>query len=84
VISPLRQVNGLMAAISTGVDVFLGQKEAPSEKRRGRAAGRDVYLSLFQRIALRRRGFRDYRLRKVGFDVEPLKGHPISKCLRYR
>ena len=26
VISPLRQVNGLMAAISTGVDVFLGQK----------------------------------------------------------
>ena len=27
VISPLRQVNGLMAAISTGVDVFLGQKK---------------------------------------------------------
>ena len=26
VVSPLRQVNGLMAAISTGVDVFLGQK----------------------------------------------------------
>ncbi|HLM80636.1 MAG TPA: hypothetical protein VK302_08380 [Terriglobales bacterium] len=26
VISPLRQVNGLMAAISTGVEVFLGQK----------------------------------------------------------
>jgi len=26
VMSPLRQVNGLMAAISTGVDVFLGQK----------------------------------------------------------
>ena len=26
VISPLRQVNGLMAAISTGVDFFLGQK----------------------------------------------------------
>jgi hypothetical protein len=26
VLSPLRQVNGLMAAISTGVDVFLGQK----------------------------------------------------------
>jgi hypothetical protein len=26
VISPLRQVNGLMAAISTGVDVFFGQK----------------------------------------------------------
>ncbi|HKC01295.1 MAG TPA: hypothetical protein VKD23_21100 [Terriglobales bacterium] len=26
VISPLRQVSGLMAAISTGVDVFLGQK----------------------------------------------------------
>ena len=26
VISPLRQVNGLMAAISTGVDIFLGQK----------------------------------------------------------
>jgi hypothetical protein len=27
VISPLRQVNGLMAAISTGVDVFFGQKK---------------------------------------------------------
>jgi hypothetical protein len=26
VISPLRQVNGLMNAISTGVEVFLGQK----------------------------------------------------------
>jgi len=26
VISPLRQVNGLMAAISTGAEVFLGQK----------------------------------------------------------
>lgn len=26
VVSPLRQVNGLMAAISTGVEVFLGQK----------------------------------------------------------
>jgi hypothetical protein len=26
VISPLRQVNGLMTAISTGVEVFLGQK----------------------------------------------------------
>ena len=26
VISPLRQVNGLLAAISTGVNVFLGQK----------------------------------------------------------
>ena len=26
VISPLRQVNGLMAAISTGVEVFLGQR----------------------------------------------------------
>ena len=30
VISPLRQVNGLMAAISTGVDVFLGQKRRHS------------------------------------------------------
>jgi hypothetical protein len=29
VISPLRQVSGLMAAISTGVDVFLGQKRRP-------------------------------------------------------
>jgi hypothetical protein len=27
VISPLRQVNGLMAAISTGFEVFLGQKK---------------------------------------------------------
>jgi len=26
VVSPLRQVNGLMAAISTGVEVFLGHK----------------------------------------------------------
>ena len=26
VMSPLRQVNGLMAAISTGVEVFIGQK----------------------------------------------------------
>ncbi|MGA3087769.1 MAG: hypothetical protein ABSD75_04110 [Terriglobales bacterium] len=26
VVSPLRQVNGLMAALSTGVEVFLGQK----------------------------------------------------------
>lgn len=26
VMSPLRQVNGLLAALSTGVDVFLGQK----------------------------------------------------------
>ncbi|HLB92451.1 MAG TPA: hypothetical protein VJK27_08940 [Terriglobales bacterium] len=26
VVSPLRQVNGLMAAITTGVEVFLGQK----------------------------------------------------------
>jgi len=26
VVSPLRQVNGLMAAISTGVEVFMGQK----------------------------------------------------------
>ncbi len=28
VISPLRQVNGLMAALSTGFEVFLGQKDA--------------------------------------------------------
>jgi ABC-type transporter Mla subunit MlaD len=27
VVSPIRQVNGLMAAISTGVEVFLGQKK---------------------------------------------------------
>ena len=27
VVSPLRQVNGLMAAVSTGVEVFLGQKK---------------------------------------------------------
>jgi hypothetical protein len=27
VVSPLRQVNGLVAAISTGVEVFLGQKK---------------------------------------------------------
>jgi len=26
-VSPLRQVNGMMAAISTGVEVFLGHKK---------------------------------------------------------
>ena len=36
VISPLRQVNGLMTAISTGVEVFLGQK------RRNRKNGAGV------------------------------------------
>jgi len=35
VISPLRQVNGLMAAISTGVDVFLGQKRRHSRNGGG-------------------------------------------------
>ena len=35
VISPLRQVNGLMAAISTGVDVFLGQKRRPPRNGAG-------------------------------------------------
>jgi len=29
VVSPLRQISGLMAAISTGVEVFLGQKRRP-------------------------------------------------------
>jgi len=29
VVSPLRQVSGLMSAISTGVEVFLGQKRRP-------------------------------------------------------
>ena len=35
VISPLRQVNGLMAAISTGVEVFLGQKRRHPKNGRG-------------------------------------------------
>jgi hypothetical protein len=35
VISPLRQVNGLMSAISTGVDVFLGQKRRPPKNGAG-------------------------------------------------
>jgi len=39
VISPLRQVNGLMAAISTGVDVFLGQKRR--HRKNGAGAQQD-------------------------------------------
>ena len=35
VISPLRQVNGLMTAISTGVEVFLGQKRRPGKNGMG-------------------------------------------------
>jgi hypothetical protein len=35
VVSPLRQVNGLMAAISTGVEVFLGQKRRQPKNGRG-------------------------------------------------
>jgi len=35
VVSPLRQVNGLMAAISTGVEVFLGQKRRQPRNGRG-------------------------------------------------
>jgi hypothetical protein len=35
VISPLRQVNGLMSAISTGVEVFLGQKRRHRKNGRG-------------------------------------------------
>jgi hypothetical protein len=35
VVSPLRQVNGLMAAISTGVEVFLGQKRRPPKNGAG-------------------------------------------------
>jgi len=35
VISPLRQVNGLMTAISTGVEVFLGQKRRQPKNGRG-------------------------------------------------
>src|ERR1019366_8042479 len=39
VISPLRQVNGLMAAISTGVEVFLGKKR--SHRKNGAGAPQD-------------------------------------------
>jgi len=35
VVSPLRQVNGLIAAISTGVEVFLGQKRRHPKNGRG-------------------------------------------------
>ncbi len=35
VVSPLRQVSGLMTAISTGVEVFLGQKRRHSKNGRG-------------------------------------------------
>ena len=35
VISPLRQVNGLISAISTGVEVFLGQKRRPPKNGAG-------------------------------------------------
>ena len=35
VISPLRQLNGLMTAISTGVEVFLGQKRRQPKNGRG-------------------------------------------------
>jgi hypothetical protein len=35
VVSPIRQVNGLMAAISTGVEVFLGQKRRPGKNGAG-------------------------------------------------
>jgi hypothetical protein len=35
VISPLRQVNGLMSAISTGVEVLLGQKKRQSKNGTG-------------------------------------------------
>ena len=39
VISPLRQVNGLMTAISTGVEVFLGQKRR--HRKNGAAVPQD-------------------------------------------
>jgi uncharacterized protein YoxC len=38
VTSPLRQVNGIMAAIHTGVEVFMGQKKRP---RNGAGSPRD-------------------------------------------
>jgi hypothetical protein len=43
VVSPLRQVNGLMAAISTGVEVFLGQKDGI--RKTARASRRTRCLS---------------------------------------
>jgi outer membrane murein-binding lipoprotein Lpp len=42
VISPLRQVNGLMAAISTGVEVFLGQKRR--HPRNGGGAQDEMFI----------------------------------------
>jgi len=35
VVSPLRQINGLMAAISTGVEVFLGNRRRPRKNGMG-------------------------------------------------
>jgi len=35
VVSPLRQINGLMAAISTGVEVFLGNRRRPPKNGMG-------------------------------------------------
>ena len=35
VLSPLRQVSGLMSALSTGVEVFLGQKKRPPRNGMG-------------------------------------------------
>jgi len=42
VVSPLRQVNGLMAAISTGVEVFLGQKRR--HPRNGGGAEDEMFI----------------------------------------
>ena len=42
VVSPLRQVNGLMAAISTGVEVFLGQKRR--HPRNGGGAQDEMFI----------------------------------------
>ena len=47
VISPLRQVNGLMSADQHRSRSLPRAEKAPSEKRRGRPAGRDVHLKAF-------------------------------------
>jgi hypothetical protein len=41
VVSPLRQVNGLMTALSTGLEVFLGQKRRRHPKNGGNGVPQD-------------------------------------------
>jgi hypothetical protein len=44
VLSPLRQVNGLMSAISTGVEVFLGQKRRQPKNGAGGSQDEEMFI----------------------------------------